>query len=117
MRRAAQRTIELIGENGILRWDYHRNRLELYEADARQWRIEDGDPAYARNQMYLDELRYFVECLPAEHLQPALDGRQGAAVLAVALAALRSARLGRTIDLQDEDALTRGWLSSFRFPA
>ena len=72
---------------------------------------------YARNQMYLDELRYFVECVRCRASQPALDGRQGAAVLAVALAALRSARLGRTIDLQDEDALTRGWLSSFRFPA
>jgi len=117
VRRAARRTIELIGENGILRWDYQRNRLELYEADTRQWRIEDGDPAYPRNQMYLDELRYFVECLPAEHRDPAMDGRQGAAVLAVALAALQSARRGRTIDLHAEDEVTRGWLNSFSSPA
>jgi predicted dehydrogenase len=117
VRRAARRTIELVGENGILRWDYQRNRLECYEADAAQWWVEDGDPAYARNQMYTDELRYFVESLPAEHRRSDMDGRQGAAVLAVALAALRSARHGRSIDLQDEDEVTRAWLSSFGFPA
>jgi predicted dehydrogenase len=117
VRRAARRSVELIGENGILRWDYQRNQLELYEADACQWRIEDGDRTYERNQMYVDELRYFVESLPAQHRPPDMDGRQGAAVLAIALAALESARQGRTIDLQNEDEAIRGWLSSFSFPA
>jgi predicted dehydrogenase len=112
-----RRAIELVGENGVLRWDYQRNRLELYSADTRQWRVEEGDPTYVRNQMYVDELRHFVETLRTCPGSPSLDGREGAAVLAVALAALRSAAEGRTIDFSFSDETTRGWLSSFKSPA
>jgi predicted dehydrogenase len=113
VRRAPRRAIELVGENGVLRREFHRNRLELYTTETRQWRSEDGDPTYARNQMYMDELRSFVETVRATPRPSALDGRQGAAVLALALAALRSSAEGRTIDLQSEDEATREWLSSF----
>ena len=113
LRRAPRRSIELVGERGILRWDYQRNQVALYTEDTRQWQIEEGDPTYARNQMYMDELRYFVEGVRAEASQPDFDGRQGAAVLVLALAALRSAAHGRTIDLHAEDQVAREWLSSF----
>ena len=113
-RRTPRRTLELVGETGVLRWDYHQNRLELYTADTRQWHVEEGDPTYARNQMYRDELRFFAERVRDATPQPRVDGRQGAAVLALGLAALRSAVHGRTIDMQHEDEITRGWLSSFQ---
>jgi predicted dehydrogenase len=114
VRRPPRRTLELIGENGVLRWDYHAHRLEMYTADTRQWRVEDGDPTWSRNQMYMDELRQFVDCIHADATEPPPDGRQGAAVLAIALSALRSAAEGRTIDLQAEaGGGTREWLSSF----
>jgi predicted dehydrogenase len=117
VRRPPRRTIELVGENGVLRWDYQGNRLEMYSADTRHWRVEDGDPRYTRNQMYLDELQYFAGAVRADPVPPRLDGRQGAAVLALALVALRSAAEGRTRDLRSEDETTRGWLSSFNFQA
>jgi predicted dehydrogenase len=113
VRRPPHRTIELVGERGVLRWDYQRNQVALYTTDTRQWRLEDGDPTYARNQMYVDELRFFLERVQADTGQPDLDGRQGAAVLALALAALRSASHGRTIDLYAQDQAVRAWLSSF----
>jgi predicted dehydrogenase len=114
VRRAPRRTIELVGEQGVLRWDYHRNQVALYTLDTRQWRLEDGQPTYTRNQMYMDELRYFVDAVRGGAAkQPDLDGRQGAAVLGLALATLRSAAEGRTIDLHAEDRTTRECLSSF----
>jgi predicted dehydrogenase len=114
VRRPATRQIEVIGENGVLRWHQHANRLEHYLADTRQWRVEEGDPAYERNQMYVDELHHVVRCVRGELERPMVDGEQGAAVLAVALAALRSAAEGSTIDFGDADDTTRAWLSRLR---
>jgi predicted dehydrogenase len=113
VRRAPRRAIELVGEDGVLRWDYQRHQLEVYTAETRQWRLEWGDPTWSRNQMYVDELRSFVDSACAEERRAVLDGRQGAAVLAIALAALRSAAQGRTIDLRAENEATSEWLSSF----
>jgi predicted dehydrogenase len=111
VRRPPRRTIEVVGERGVLRWEFERNRLELYDLNTGQWRIEQGDARFERNQMYLDELRHFAGCVQGELAQPLVDGEQGAAVLAIALAALRSAREGRAVDFHDEDEQVRGWLS------
>jgi predicted dehydrogenase len=116
VRRPPRRTIEVVGERGVLRWEYERNRIEHYSIETRQWRIEQGDARYERNRMYLDELRHFVQSVRGEIERPLIDGDQGAAVLAVALAALRAARDGVTVDFRDEDVAVRGWLSSFGGP-
>lgn len=113
VRRTPTRKLEVVGENGLLRWDYHANRLEQYTASTGQWRVEEGDLRYARNQMYVDELRHFAGCARGELGRPLIDGEQGAAVLALALAALRSAEEGRTIDLVAGGDPTRTWLRSF----
>ncbi len=107
VRRPASRTVELVGELGVLRWDATRNRIEHFAAATRQWRVEEGAPTFERNQMYKDELRHFVSCVRGEIARPLIDGEQGAAVLAIALAALRSSEDGRAIDLSGEP-----WLSS-----
>ncbi len=112
VRRPPQRTIELIGEEGVLRLDVTRNRLEHYTAASGQWRVEEGDPTFDRNDMYLAELRHFVACVRGEVDRPLIDGEQGAAVLAIALAALRSAENGRAVNLNDDVEIPRTWLSS-----
>jgi predicted dehydrogenase len=111
LRRPSRRTIEVVGELGVVRWEFERNRLELYDASTGQSRIEQGDARFERNQMYLDELRHFAACARGELALPLVDGEQGAAVLAIALAALRSARDGQAVDFRDESALVQGWLS------
>jgi predicted dehydrogenase len=118
VRRAPRRSVELVGEHGVVRWEYERNRLELYTADTRQWRIEEGDPSFERNHMYMDELRHLVSCVRGARARPLIDGEQGAAVLAIALAALRSTAEGRSIDLAHEaDATIRQWLSHLKAAA
>jgi predicted dehydrogenase len=114
VRRPPKRSIELVGEQGVLRWDYHRNVIEHYAPSTRQWRIEEGDPTFERNQMYVDELRHFVACVRDDAKQPLIDGQQGAAILALALAALRSSSEARTIELASEDETTKGWLNSLK---
>ena len=38
LRRPPKRSLELVGEQGVLRWDYQRNRVEHYAAATGQWR-------------------------------------------------------------------------------
>jgi predicted dehydrogenase len=107
LRRPAQRTIEIVGDDGVLRWEYDANRVLRYAPATREWRVEEGDPRFNRNDMFMAELRDFVDTT-----QVGADGRQGAAVLAIALAALRSSAEGRRIDLTCEPASVREWLAS-----
>ena len=115
--RPPRRSIELIGEDGVLRWDYDQNRLLQYVPRTRQWRIEEGDPRFERNDMYMAELRHFVACVRGEIERPLVDGCQGAAVLAIALAARRASLDGHTVDVWDADECARAWLSSFDLPS
>lgn len=111
IRRPARRRIEIVGEGGVLQWEFQRNRLEHYSVTTGQWRVEYGDTRFERNQMYLDELRHFAACARGEVQKPLIDGEQGAAVLAIALGALRSAATGGSIDFQATGTVTRLWLS------
>jgi predicted dehydrogenase len=115
VRRSPRRSLELIGETGVLRWDYERNRLEIYTAATRQWRVEEGDPTFERNQMYRAELQHFVGCVRGEVDHLLIDGEQGAAVLAIALGALRSAADGCRVDFaQHADPDVTAWLNRLR---
>jgi predicted dehydrogenase len=112
VRRPPQRSLELVGEQGVLRLDVTRNRLEHYSVASGQWRVEEGDPTFQRNDMYLAELRHFVACIRGDVDRPLIDAEQGAAVLAVALAALRSAASGQAVNIGDEPGVSKPWLSS-----
>jgi predicted dehydrogenase len=112
LRRPPRRALELVGEAGVLRWDNEENRIVQYAPSTRQWRVEEGDPRFERNDMYLAELRHFVACVRGEIERPLVNGQQAAAVLAIALLALRASTDGRTVDLSDADDCTRAWLSS-----
>jgi predicted dehydrogenase len=111
LRRPPRRTIEVVGERGVLRWEFERNRLEHYDVEFGQWRIEQGDARFERNQMYLDELRYFAAGVRHEPAAPLANGEQAAAVLAIALAALQSSADGRAVDFRNEGDSVRRWLT------
>ena len=115
LRRPARRLVEITGEDGILRWKEQSNQLLVYAPATRAWRLEEGNPRFSRNDMFLAELRHFADCLSGGAPCAACDGWQGAAILAIALAALRSAADGRTVDLEAEQGEVADWLSSLEF--
>ncbi len=114
--RPPRRNLEIVGEAGVLRWEYDQNRVLLYAPQTRQWRIEEGDPRLQRNDMYLAELAHFAACVRGEIARPLIDGRQGAAILAIALAALRSSKEEKAIDLHMQGEPVSTWLSSLGRP-
>ena len=116
VRRPRRRTLEVVGERGVLRWEYDANRVLHSQPETGQWRIEQGDPAATRNDMYLDELRDLAACVRGEREEPLVTAEQGAAVLAIALAAHASSGAGRTIDLHADGEPVTTWLSSLGRP-
>ena len=118
VRRPPRRWLEVVGEEGVVRWEYEADRVLRYAPATREWRVEEGDPRATRNDMYLAELAQFAACVRGEVARPAVDGEQGAAVLAIALAALHAAESGRRIDLESEGEPVGKWLNSLgRDPA
>jgi predicted dehydrogenase len=117
VRRPPRRVVEIVGDAGVLRWEYDENRLLQYAPITGAWRVEEGDPRFERNDMYTAEVAHFLQAVQeGGAIEPLSTGEEGAAVLTVALAALRSAAEGKSIELttQEEPRLT--WLRSFDRP-
>lgn len=106
LRRPPRRSIEILGEGGILRWEYDENRLLVYAPATREWRVEAGDPRFERNDMFLAEARAVAARVAGGAdpvVSPLATAQEGAAILALALAALGSAAEGRTINLESDE--------------
>jgi len=112
LRRPPSRSLEIVGEDGVLRWEYAEDRVLRYLPATRQWRVEEGDRRFQRNDMYLAELDHFARCVRGEIERPLIDGKQGAAILAITLAALESSHNGQAIDLQVAGEPVSTWLRS-----
>jgi predicted dehydrogenase len=101
LRRPPRRFVEATGEDGVLRWEYEENRLLVYAPATREWRVELGRPAFARNDMFLAQARAVAARVQGREVEPSPlpTAEEGAHVLRVALAALQSAAEGRTVAL------------------
>jgi predicted dehydrogenase len=98
LQRTYRRSCELIGEDGVIVWDYISQLVRVYGKEDR--RVEDFEESInaERNLMYVEELRHLVDCIE-RGATPELDAAGGRAVLAIALAAKRSAVEGRPLRL------------------
>jgi predicted dehydrogenase len=110
VRRPPRRVIEVVGDEGTLRWEPNAQRLLHFVPGTGEPRQEDDDPRFNRNNMFLNELQEFVQRVRGGSATAGATGEQGAAILAIALAALRSAAEGRRIDLSLEPDPVRQWL-------
>ena len=97
VRRAYGRSCELVGEDGVIVWDYSSPLVRVYGKDGQP---EDyAEPPNAEgNLMYVDELRHLVDCIE-RGATPELDAAGGRTVLAIALAAKQSAAEARPVRL------------------
>lgn len=98
IQRPPTRTLQVTGEGGTLRWDYHRGQLAVYSVRTKAWQEWSDPPGFERNQMFLDEVSHFLECL-AGRARPLIPLQEGRRVLEVALAAKRSTESGERVSL------------------
>jgi len=90
VQRVYRRNLQVIGENGVILWDYpsHTVTIEGSDQDAIE-SVDDGGP----NAMYQSEVRDFLRCV-LEGGRPVADGRDGLRAIRIVEAAKRSARDG-----------------------
>lgn len=96
--RTYQRNYELMGEEGTLKWDFNEKKILLYTSANKAWQ-EFSEPAgYDFNQMYIDELEHFLDCVrnKKKSITNLLAGKK---ILGVILAAKESALSGRVIEI------------------
>lgn len=91
--RAYTRECKIIGETGVLTWDYAAG-IRRYEISREGWRFEaiSSEP----NETYLDEMAHVLACARGEET-PLVDGATGERVLSIALASRESAALRREV--------------------
>lgn len=94
IRRAYDRSCQILCRDGVIEWSYQDGTVREYRARSRKWTIhaftKDG------NAMYLAEMKAFLAAARGAGAAAAAGSDEGTAALRVVEAAKRSARAGRT---------------------
>jgi predicted dehydrogenase len=93
LQRPPSRTCEIIGERGTIRIDLRANSIRVDGAIQEQQTF-----TVARNQLFLDELRQFLDASSGKGT-PVVTVREAAMSLRVALAAKASLAAGQVVEL------------------
>lgn len=93
IQRAYWRTCKVIGEEGTILWDINCGGVRLFSADENRWQMLSQPEDYTINQMYVDEMQHFLNCLSGDE-QPLLAVGEAKRVLEIALAAKDSLQNG-----------------------
>ncbi len=96
--RSATRRCRIVGTEGTLTWDLDGHRVRCYSAETRQWADVFAVKDFDCNEMYLNQLRHFLDCV-AGRATPAVTGEDGLRTLQLVEAARRSSRQRRTTPL------------------
>ncbi|NVK31266.1 MAG: Gfo/Idh/MocA family oxidoreductase [Gammaproteobacteria bacterium] len=91
------RICKVIGARGTLVWDAVHHEVRINTLDEPQGRLLVA-PNEQRNDMYLDEITHFIECIVSSK-GPKVDGVDGLAALKIVLAAKRSAQTKQVITI------------------
>ncbi len=101
VQRPGSHRLEFIGTRGTLTWDNDGGILRLYRAEDRTWEQYVPADDFERNDLFLAEMRHFLEVIRGE-AQPVCTLKDGIMALKLALAAYESAEDHREVqfDLQ-----------------
>jgi len=96
LQRAYRRNLQIIGESGVIVWDYPTHTVTVCgpaaEPEVEDLREIDGEP----NRMYLEEMRHFIRCVEGLE-RPLVDGRESLRSLRLVEGAKLSARERRWV--------------------
>jgi len=93
-----RRSCELIGEKGIIIWDYINESVRLFIGSEKKWQIFSKDLKTGKNVMFIAEMRHFIDCIEGRDTSTN-SLTEAKRVLEIALAAKKSSQTGRFIKL------------------
>lgn len=99
--RAYQRNYEFFGEKGTLKWDFNEKKVSLFCSSNKEWQFFPEPADYDLNNMYIEEMKHFLQCLKGESTS-ITDFARGKRILKAILAAKESAKRNLVISLEPE---------------
>jgi predicted dehydrogenase len=90
VQRTYERGCQIAGEDGSLFWDFRDRQVRWYDAASDQWTRFEQPAEWQLNQMYVDEMRHFLDCV-RENKDTTLPVAEAAAVMEWVFAAKQSA--------------------------
>jgi predicted dehydrogenase len=96
VQRTYERGCQIVGEQGSIFWDFNRKEVRWFDAGSDQWTAFRQPESWEVNQMYLDEMRHFVDCVKTGN-PTVLPISDAIAVMRIAFAAKTSAREGKVV--------------------
>jgi predicted dehydrogenase len=97
-----ERGCQIVGERGSIFWDFRQGEVRWFDERRDHWEKFSQPKGWQANDMYLDEMRHFLDCL-RKRIPTVFPVFQGMKVLQVALAAKSSARSGSLTTIQRID--------------
>jgi predicted dehydrogenase len=100
----ASHRLEIIGTQGTLRWGNADGAVRLFTASSNSaggnsgWQSFPAPPGFERNQLFLAEMRHFIEVVRGA-AEPACTLEDGIQAQRLALAAHRSAQTGEQVQM------------------
>lgn len=96
---ARNRFCRIMGSDGTILWDSEGTHMvKLITRDNQEGLYLWNPESFDYNQMYIDELKEFFDCLKSKR-QPSLDIGEGKRVVELILAVKRSAKEGRVVSV------------------
>jgi predicted dehydrogenase len=95
----SERGCQIVGEEGSIFWDFNARQLRCYQAVTDRWTFHEEPEEWQLNQMYVDEMRHFLECVQTRR-QTVLPIPEAVPIMQIAFAAKASARTGALISTE-----------------
>jgi len=99
IQRSYSRSCQIIGEEGTILWDLNDGQVRLYTAESGKWQTFPQDPSYDMNQMYIEEIRHFLQCIEGNTM-PVQDINSASRAIEIALAAKRASQKETVISME-----------------
>ena len=96
-----ERGCQIVGEQGSIFWDFTKKQVRWFDGGTGQWTTFSQPDGWEMNQMYVDEMKHFIDCV-ASGRPTALPIPEALAVMQIAFAAKISAREGRVVPTTSE---------------
>ncbi|MGO9088645.1 MAG: Gfo/Idh/MocA family protein [Candidatus Sulfotelmatobacter sp.] len=96
VQRTYERGCQIVGELGSIFWDFNNKAVRWYNAGSKEWTTYSQPESWEVNQMYVDEMKHFLECM--EQKRPTtLSIPVAAALMQAVFAAKVSSEQGKMV--------------------
>lgn len=98
IQRVATRSCRIVGIDGTLVWDGMSHCVKLYSVKTNAWTDIYPERVIDRNEMYIEELRHFLQCV-RKGAEPVISAEDGKRIVEIATAVKRSSSEGRIVEV------------------